>query len=180
MSPSTPTSTLTATSRTYTQGSIFPTIALCGTFDLRSQMRWLFRSPAHRCSRSPTMQMYYTSDCRLLTLMPYTEYSEHHRQNCDSNSNERPAHMTSILKLVHWFPNRQLLANTVAAFVCKTRRNGEPDYLFSLHEDYTPRRQLRSSNIHSLCVSRTKLMSGECAFRIAALQRSLLRHFVNC
>ena len=77
-------------------------------------------------------------------------------------------HITTSLKRLHWLPVHQRVTYKIATLVYNIRRSREPDYLYSLLEDYTPTRQLRSTNTQRLCVPRTKLKTGKRAFGIAA------------
>ena len=77
-------------------------------------------------------------------------------------------HSMPSLKRLHWLPVRQPVTYKIATLVYNIRRSREPDYLYSLLEDYTPTRHLRSANTQRLCVQRTKLKTGERAFSIAA------------
>ena len=77
-------------------------------------------------------------------------------------------HITPSIKRLHWLPIRQRVTYKIATLVYNIRRSRKPDYLYSILEDYTPARHLRSTNTQRLCMPRTKLKTGERAFSIAA------------
>ena len=77
-------------------------------------------------------------------------------------------HITPTLKRLHWLLVRQWVIYQIATLVYHIRRFRKPDYLYSLLEDNTPSRDLRSTNTQRLCVPRTKLKTGDRAFSIAA------------
>ena len=77
-------------------------------------------------------------------------------------------HITPTLKRLHWLLVRQRANYKIATLVYNIRRFREPDYLYSLLEDYTSTRHLRSTNTQRLCVPRTKLKTEDRAFCIAA------------
>ena len=78
-------------------------------------------------------------------------------------------HITPPLKRLHWLPVRQRVTHKIATLVYNIRRSREPNFLYSLLEDYTPTRHLRSTNTQRLCVTRTKLKARDRAF--ASLHR---------
>ena len=77
-------------------------------------------------------------------------------------------HITPSLKRLHWLSVRQRVTYKIATLIYNIRRSRELDYIYSLLEDYSPARHLRSTNTQRLCVPRTKLKTGERAFGIAA------------
>ena len=52
-------------------------------------------------------------------------------------------HITPSLKRLHWLPVRQRVTYKIATLVYNIRRSREPDYLYSLLENYTPIRHLK-------------------------------------
>ena len=89
-------------------------------------------------------------------------------------------HITPTLKRLHWLPVHQRVTYKIAMLVYNIRRSREPDYLYSLLEDYTPIGHLRSTNTQRLCVPRTKLKTGDRAFSIAAcLERFAVRSYLR-
>ena len=77
-------------------------------------------------------------------------------------------HITPTLKRLNWLPVCQRVSYKIATLAYSIRRSREPDCLYSLLEDYTSTRHLRSTNTQRQCVPRTKLKTGERAFSIAA------------
>ena len=72
------------------------------------------------------------------------------------------------LKRLHWLPVRRWVTYKIATLIYNIRRSRETDYLYSLLEDYTPTRYLRSTNTQRLCVPRAKLKTEDRAFSITA------------
>ena len=59
-------------------------------------------------------------------------------------------HIMPTLKRLHWLPVPQRVTYKIATVLYNIRRFREPDYLYSLLEDYTPTRHLRSTNTQKL------------------------------
>ena len=111
--------------------------------------------------------MHFTSVCHPHTLTHYSKRAQNTIARVVTLSRRRD-HIMPTLKRLHWLPVHQRITYKTATLVYNTRRSRERDYLYSLIEDYTPTRHLRSPNTQRLCVPRTKLKTGERAFSIAA------------
>jgi len=59
---------------------------------------------------------------------------------------KRADHIHPVLENLHWLPINYHIDYKVALLVYKVRSTGSPAYLQALVSDYTPTRQLRSSN----------------------------------
>ena len=74
----------------------------------------------------------------------------------------------SILATLHWLPINWRIDFKVATIAHKLLSTGQPSYLASSISPHAPCRSLRSSDFGSLYVPRTKLVTGERAFRSTA------------
>ena len=136
-----------------------------GTFVHFQLRRWQTWFLARWCSSEWIMITHFTSVCRPQTL---THYSGRRTQQQESwLLSLMMNHITPTLKRLHWLPVRQRVTYKIATLVYNIRRSREPDYLYSIFEDCTHTRHLRSANTQRLCVPRTKLKTGERAFSIA-------------
>ena len=69
---------------------------------------------------------------------------------------------------LHWLPIEQRIIFKIAVLTFNCRRNSAPPYLCDLVHDYLPRRTLRSGDGVTLEVPRTKTVTAERAFSVAA------------
>ena len=69
---------------------------------------------------------------------------------------------------LHWLPIEQQIIFKIAVLTFNCRRRPAPPYLCDLVHDYLPRRTLRSGDGVTLEVPRTKTMTAERAFSVAA------------
>ena len=80
------------------------------------------------------------------------------------------AHITPVLKQLHWLPVNRRVEYKVIVHVYKAMNGQGPEYLNNLLTLYSPRRQLRSADDHTLLVApRTRTVTyGERCFTTAA------------
>ena len=69
---------------------------------------------------------------------------------------------------LHWLPIEQRIIFKIAVLTFNRRRRSAPPYLCDLVHDYLPRRTLRSGDGVTLEVPRTKTVTAERAFSVAA------------
>ena len=69
---------------------------------------------------------------------------------------------------LHWLPIEQRIIFKIAVLTFNCRRRSAPPYLCDLVHDYLPRRTLRSGDGVTLEVPRTKTVTAERAFSVAA------------
>ena len=69
---------------------------------------------------------------------------------------------------LHWLPIEQRIIFKIAVLTFNCRRRSTPPYLCDLVHDYLPRRTLRSGDGVTLEVPRTKTVTAERAFSVAA------------
>ena len=69
---------------------------------------------------------------------------------------------------LHWLPIEQRIIFKIAVLTFNCRRRSAPPYLCDLVHDYLPRRTLRSGDGVTLEVPRTKTVTAERAFCVAA------------
>jgi len=80
----------------------------------------------------------------------------------------RAEHISPVLMQLHWLPVRQLIKYKVAALTYKIRMTGQPGYLQTAVRDYTPIRELRSSDMNLLVQTWTRTTTAGRAFNHAA------------
>ena len=80
----------------------------------------------------------------------------------------RTEHIQPVLQNLHWLPIRYRIDFKLAILAYKVRSTGSPAYLQSSVCDYTPSRQLRSSNLLLLTSAATRTVTARRAFRQAA------------
>ena len=73
----------------------------------------------------------------------------------------RMEHVSSINMLIslHWLPIKARIEFKAALFCYNAVHHNSPDYICDLVCPYVPTRQLRSSDLHLLCVPKTNLRS---------------------
>ena len=74
----------------------------------------------------------------------------------------------ALLHKLHWLPIEDRFIFKLALLTYNTLLIGSPSYLSTLLTIYRPPRTLRSSNSNLLCATRTKTVTGSCAFGCAA------------
>ena len=79
------------------------------------------------------------------------------------------AHITPVLKSLHWLPVEQHLKYTILLITFRALKFSSPEYINALIEIYKPSRSgLRSSGEFSLAIPKSKRTWGDRAFASAA------------
>ena len=81
----------------------------------------------------------------------------------------RRDHITPILRQLHWLPDRQRIEFKLAMLVFKTLHDSAPQYLVDDCQLFTAsgRRQLRSSDVKTCVIQRTRTCLGDRSFAVA-------------
>ncbi|HSN23842.1 MAG TPA: reverse transcriptase family protein, partial [Methylomicrobium sp.] len=80
----------------------------------------------------------------------------------------RDVHSDVLLHSLHWLPVRRRVDFKVATLCWKVCYLGQPPYLFDLIHPYTPSRSLRSSDTHLLQDRRSRTVTADRRFSVAA------------
>ena len=78
-------------------------------------------------------------------------------------------HITPVLNRLHWLPVRQRVMYKTAMLTYKSLNIGQPEHLSVLLSDYTPSRQLRSSDHQQYCCPSQQTTQCSPAVRSAQL-----------
>ena len=82
---------------------------------------------------------------------------------------KKSAHITPVLKSLHWFPVKERIIFNILLVTYKIRHNFAPAYLNELLFNYTPHRLLRSSSLNLLSIPKTKTVTyGDRSFSVIA------------
>ena len=76
--------------------------------------------------------------------------------------------ITPMLRDLHWLPVSKRIEFKVATLTFKIKSTGQPEYLSSLLSDYAPTRTLRSAQLQTLVVPRSRTVLAERRFSVAA------------
>jgi len=89
---------------------------------------------------------------------------------------------SSTLKRLHWLPIDARIKFKIATLTYKAPHTGNPPYLASMLHRHNPCRALRSASANVLSVTRSNLLFGSRAFRVAAptVWNSLPPHVRSC
>ena len=80
----------------------------------------------------------------------------------------KSAHITPVLRELHWLPVRQRIKYKIAVLTWKVLHNLAPSYLKELVTPYAPSRELRSSSITLCSVPNVNTKVGERAFNYSS------------
>ena len=75
-----------------------------------------------------------------------------------------------LLQSLHWLPVSYRITYKIAMLTFKTKLHHQPIYLFTMLQDYTPSRQLRSSSAGLLKRQTTSTKTSDRAFSVAAVK----------